>query len=53
MGDNKLPEDQIIPGPETMSNVIVAFHEKEIRMQLTESFKIIGTPREVVSLKGL
>ena len=36
-----------------MSKLILAFHEKEVRMQLTENMKAIGTPRQVVSLEGL
>lgn len=36
-----------------MSMLILAFHEKEVRMQLVENLKIIGTPREVISLAGL
>ena len=48
-----MAEDEVIPNPQKLSEIIVAFHEKEIRMQLTDSFKMIGTPKEVISLKGL
>jgi len=48
-----LSEEEIVPSREQMSKIILAFHEKEVRMQLTENLKSIGTPRQVVSMHGL
>ena len=49
---DKTPE-QIVPKKEELSKLISAFHEKEVRMKITESLKMITIPRCVVSLKGL
>jgi hypothetical protein len=48
-----MTEAEIVPSKKEMSKLILAFHEKEIRLQLTDNLKSIGTPREVVSLEGL
>lgn len=42
-----------MPTKEELSRLILAFHQKETRMKITESLKSIGTPRCVVSLYGL
>lgn len=51
--ESGLSEEEIVPSREQMSKIILAFHEKEVRMQLTENLKSIGTPRQVVSMHGL
>lgn len=43
----------MVPCKEELSKLILAFHEKDTRMKLTEQLKMIGTPRCVVSLRGL
>jgi len=47
------PLDQIVPKKEELSKLILAFHEKETRMKITETLKMVSLPRCVVSLKGL
>jgi len=42
-----------VPSREELSKLILAFHEKEVRMQLTEDLKQIGQPKSTVSLDSL
>lgn len=49
----QLTEAEMVPSKEELSKLILAFHEKDTRMKLTEQLKMIGTPRCVVSLRGL
>ena len=46
-------EEEIVPSKEELSKLILAFHEKDMRMKITEVLKGIWTQRCVVSLKGL
>ena len=46
-------EEEIVPSKEELSKLILAFHEKDMRMKITEVLKGICTQRCVVSLKGL
>ena len=48
-----LSPEQIVPSKQELSKLILAFHEKEVRMKITEDLKMIGTARNVVSLEGL
>lgn len=48
-----LKEQDVVPTKKEMSKLILAFHEREVRLQLVENLKAIGTPRQVVSLSGL
>lgn len=48
-----MKEADTVPSKKEMSKLILAFHEREVRLQLVENLKIIGTPRLVVSLAGL
>jgi len=45
--------DEIVPKKEELSKLIQAFHEKDMRMKVTETLKMVSIPRCVVSLKGL
>ena len=42
-----------MPEKETLSKLIKAFHERDMRMKITDLLKSVGTQRCVVSLKGL
>lgn len=46
-------EDEIVPSKEELSRLILAFHEKDMRLKITEVLKSICTQRCVVSMKGL
>lgn len=46
-------ESEIVPSKEELSILIKAFHEKDMRMKVTETLKMVQLPRCVVSLKGL
>ena len=50
---NQGEKDDVVPSKEELSRLILAFHQKETRMKITESLKVIGSPRCVVSLLGL
>ena len=45
--------EECVPTKEELSKLILAFHQKETRMKITESLKSISQPKCVVSLKGL
>ena len=42
-----------MPSKEELSKLVLAFHEKDMRMRITDVLKGICTQRCVVSLKGL
>lgn len=46
-------EEEIVPSKEELSKLILAFHEKDMRMKITEVLNGICTQRCVVSLRGL
>jgi len=46
-------EEEIVPSKEELSKLILAFHEKDMRMRITDVLKGICTQRCVISLKGL
>mgnify|MGYP007004540750 FL=1 len=46
-------EEEIVPTKSELSKLILAFHEKDTRMKITEILKMVGTPVCVVSLQGL
>jgi hypothetical protein len=48
-----LTEEEIVPSKEELSKLILAFHEKDSRMKITEVLKMVGTPVCVISLQGL
>lgn len=43
----------MIPEQEELSRLILAFHERDVRMELVERFKTIGSQKQVVSMEGL
>lgn len=45
-----LSESEIVPSKEELSKLILAFHEKDSRMKITEVLKMVGTPVCVISL---
>lgn len=47
------PEIDIVPDKETLSMLIRCFHERDVRMRITETLRQVGTARCVVSLRGL
>lgn len=50
----EIPEDKnIIPSQEELSRLILAFHERDVRMELVDRFKTIGQSKQVFSLEGL
>lgn len=42
-----------MPDKETLSKLIMCFHERDVRMRITETLRQVGTARCVVSLRGL
>ena len=48
-----LTEEEIVPTKEQLSKLILAFHEKDTRMKITEVLKMVGIPVCVISLQGL
>ena len=51
---NQVETDEVsVPQKETLSKLIKAFHERDMRMRITELLKSVGIQRCVVSLRGL
>ena len=46
-------ESEIVPSKQELSKLILAFHEKDTRIKITEILKMVGSPVCVVSLEGL
>ena len=46
-------EAEIVPEKETLSKLILAFHERDTRMKITEVLRSVGTQHCCVSLRGL
>ena len=46
-----MEEDEIVPTKEELSKLIIAFHEKDAKMKITEVLKMIASP-DTSSLKG-
>lgn len=46
-------EKDILPDKSDLSKIILAFHERDTRMELVDRFKSIGSPRQVINIEGL
>lgn len=49
----EVDEKDIVPEKEELSRLILAFHEREVRMELVDRFKAIGSQKQVISMHGL